>query len=180
MMELLPQIQTALTRLSAEGDIVFPGAPEPDVIGFRKRTGIELPPPVSDWLRICNGCSGPGGLLLGIGTGKRPFEIEYMYTIAPEWLELGFVAIGTDGCGGYYVVPTRGEFGAGFPVLDLDLTGPSRTSPVCIYASDVWHFVCGQLKAGDVFERWPFRKEITLAFDPAIVNFHGVPLPWDA
>jgi hypothetical protein len=179
-MELVSQIRTALTKLPAKGHTVFPGVPEPDVVGFRERTGIELPRPVADWLRVCNGCAGPVGLLLGIGTGKRPFEIEDNYRIAPEWLELGFVPIGLDGCGGYYVVPTRGEFGAGFPVLYLDLTGESRTSPVCIFASDVWHFVCGHLKAGEGFDRWPFRKGFTLEFDPGIAAFHGVPFLWEA
>lgn len=105
----------------------------------------------------------------------------------PKFRDSGWLPIGTDGCGSYYIIPLRGDFGPGFPVVSHDHA--DEYNPSYIMASDLEHFVkflaeievTSYLTAPDTgLYPWPFDKEEVIRMDPAILNFTGVPLPREA
>src|SRR5262249_36759131 len=99
------------------------GATNEDIDAFSQRTGITVPPEIREWLLMYNGpCIGIGGLY-GIHPTQEGYEIESKLEGYEAWRDNHWIAIAGDGCGNLYVVPTRGEFGDGFPVLFIDVHG---------------------------------------------------------
>jgi len=177
------RIITLLKRLPmpAESSLA-PGASNEAIELFSRRTGIVLPEDVREWLRLTNAPLVGYCALLGIGVEDGIEEILDRY---PEWKQRYWLPIATDGCGNYYVVPTKRDFGEGFPVLFID-TMADRNSPAYIVASDIGRFLLfffeDQLKDHSLTfntESWPFNKEQVTKEDPAIVKFKNVRLPWE-
>src|SRR5215831_19437937 len=70
-----------------------PGASVDEIDGFLRRTGLEIPPEVREWLRFTDGPRiGPGGVY-----GLRDFE--HVYGFLPEFRDNCWLPLGTDGCG---------------------------------------------------------------------------------
>ena len=181
-----------LKRLAAiDNDDIPSGVSGTDLRMFQRRTGIEVPWDLAAWLQVTNGPLLGTQVGLGINTGNNFTDIEYTYTLYPEWLAIGWIPIVNDGCGNYYIVPTRNEFGEGFPVFFVDLGASESTVPAYIAASTVRHFfesfletelLQSQVPDDAPFSTlwWPFDKELVLARDPSILEFHDLPLPWEA
>jgi hypothetical protein len=192
-----------LVRRSSPPDAVIPeGASEEECDAFEQRTGIDLPQDVRSWLMLSNGpLVGPGGLY-GIRTPKSFLDIESQLHSYPQWKTEKWVPVAGDGCGNYYLVNTQGEFGEGHPVFFID-TIASKDLPSHIVASDIGHFLIGILEqeldsqnrhelaglshaelcaGGSPLEqftgRWPFDEHSTIEFDPHILDFPGLTLPW--
>ena len=163
------------------------GATNEDCDAFSQRTGITMPPELREWLLLYNGpCIGPGGLY-GIHPLEEAYDIEDFLGRRPTWRQNRWIPIAGDGCGDQYVVPTRGEFGDGFPVLFID-NHKDPDTPAYIVASSVGKFLEFLLRTEiedtldegkDLQSRWPFDEAIVRAVDPDIVRFHGVPFPWE-
>ncbi len=174
------------------------GAIEEDLQAFMDRTKLILPPEIRAWYRIANGLGVGSSSFFEIKSRIRnrirqnhaASEVEYIYSFLPEFRESGWLPIGDDGCGSYYIIPLRGDFGQGFPVVFLD--HEDEYNPTYIVASDLEHFVKflieervknappppGELRFLSL--DWPFVKEKVVRKDPAILNFTGVRLPWEA
>jgi cell wall assembly regulator SMI1 len=163
------------------------GATDEEVDAFLQRTGIAMPPELREWLLIYNGpCLGEGGMY-GIRPALEANDIEDRLESYPTWRENQWIPIAGDGCGNRYIVPTRGEFGDGFPVLFIDVHEKPDT-PTYIVASSVGKFLEFILAKGlrearniqeDLLRCWPCNEDVVRVADPDIVRFHGVPFPWD-
>ncbi|HVW38717.1 MAG TPA: SMI1/KNR4 family protein [Pirellulales bacterium] len=172
IVELLPLVP------KAPSDTLPAGATPEQLNAFEQRTGIQIPPELSSWLSISNGPGvGPGGFL-GLETSRRGFDIDQYLALCPIWKEKKWIPVASDGCGNFYVVPTNGEFGAGFPVVFVDL-GESYDSPAYIVASGVFKFIRFLLERELGATQWPFDSEQVVRCDPDILKFRGVALPWE-
>ena len=174
------------------------GATEEDLRAFMERTQLTLPLEIQAWFKITNGLLVGTRRLFGIRSGSQSrtgsppnrMDVESIYSVFPEFLEPGWLPVGTDGCGSYYIVPLREDFGPGFPAVFHDHAG--LYEPTYIVASDLEHFIKFLIEAEvshaasksyrvwDDDDAWPFNKEEVVRKDPAILNFTGVPLPWEA
>jgi hypothetical protein len=147
--------------------------------GFAVRTEIRVPTSLRDWLKITNGvCAGPGGLF-GIRPHREDFDIESLYSAYPVWRDKKWIPIGGDGCGNYYVLVTQQELGPGFPVVFID-TSVGAEQPTYLAASDLEHFLVFLLEKELGHKGWPFNETIVVQYDPHILDFENVPLPWEA
>lgn len=173
-------MQELLAQVPKNPDEPLPGVlRDEELDGFARRTGITPPPDLRAWLKICNGpCVGPGGLF-GIRNETRHLNIESILDVFPFWKSVKWIPIAGDGCGNYYVLPTQGEFGQGFPVLFID-THETCESPAFIAASDLGHFLVFLLEKELGKGSWPFSERAVTAKDPAILGFSNAPLPWRA
>lgn len=155
------------------------GATEQQLAEFEKRMGVTVPPKLRSWLLVCNGpCVGPGGVF-GINTQRKSQDIEHVLALRPSWRDKGWIPVAGDGCGNYYVVATRGEFGQGEPVLFVD-TMEDESRPAYIAASDIWRFLSFLLKKELGQPKWPYNRDEVVSADPDILSFHDVNLPWTA
>ena len=189
--------KSCVPLFSPPGETIPEGASDDDIVGFEKRTGLKVPPLLRSWLRTSNGpCVGSGGVY-GFRPDRPFLDIEHKLQLYPAWIELGWIPIANDGCGNYYLVVMRNEFGEGEPVVFLD-TLQGETEPTYVVASDTWHFLrfyvkdeLDQMKrpilsTEEVLRRasespdWPFNKEFVLREDPDIQKFSSATLPWDA
>jgi SMI1 / KNR4 family (SUKH-1) len=87
------------------------GASTKDLLDLSARLGQGLPEVLASLLRICNGASiGPGGFF-----GQRPdshaLDMPSVIALFPEWSEMGWLPVGGDGCGNYFVLTTEGSVG---------------------------------------------------------------------
>jgi hypothetical protein len=81
--------------------------------------------------------------ILGFGKGQRPvkqFHYEEALENYPEWEELKWVPIASDGCGNYYVFPLTHDYGEYRPVLKI-LVSESTTEPAYVAASNLLLFL---------------------------------------
>jgi hypothetical protein len=157
-------------------DVDIRGPVDPHAIRrFEADSGLALPPAVRDWLGHHNG----GGIgyryTLGLGTGE--WEIEDMLREVEPWLDRGWLPVGGDGNGDYYLVGTsssREPEGLVFFVDQMDFSVPDYA-----VGSDIWHFLyglaCQELRSE---EWWPFERDRMLAVDPTLATVAAVPLPW--
>jgi hypothetical protein len=147
-----------------------------DCDGFTTRTGLALPDDLRDWLKLANGpCVGPGGLY-GIRPPRPYLDIESVLARESGWKERGWIPIAGDGCGNFYVVPTQGEFGNGYPVFFVDMSFPDE--PCYIVASDIGHFLLFLLEDELEKQDWPFDETYVVKSDPNIRSYKGIDLPW--
>ena len=145
---------------------------------FTERTGLELPEDVRTWLKIANGLYVGNQGLLGIPTKHSTFDMEETLELHPTWTDKGWLPVGDDGFGNYYVIPLKGDYGPGFPVVFFDHE-TDMDSAQYIVASDLEHFIRFLIECELRITGWPFGKEEMLERDPAILNFTGVALPWE-
>jgi len=153
------------------------GATEAQLSAFLQRTGMQLPPELSSWLSISNGPCVGQGQLFGLETRREWRDIYHILALFPEWKEKKWIPVADDGCGNYYVVPTNGDFGPGFPIVFVDL-GESFDSPAYIVASGVLKFIQFYLEDELRLTQWPFDRDEVVRRDPDILKFSGVKLPW--
>ena len=174
------------------------GQTEENLQAFMERTNLVLPPEILAFFKIANGLPVGSRGLDGISPTrryrKRPKyrypDVESVYSYLPEFQDAGWLPIGTDGCGSYYVIPLQGDFGPGFPVVFHD--HENEYNPTYIVASGLEQFVKFLIEE-EVMNAtlpwgesnypgwgWPFDKEAVLKRDPAILNFTGVRIPWEA
>jgi cell wall assembly regulator SMI1 len=154
------------------------GPVDPDAVRrFQTESGLALPPAVRDWLGRHNGGLIGNQIVSGLGTGA-PWEIEDMVRRVEPWLERGWVPVGADGNGDYYLVGTsssREPEGVVFFVDRMDFGVPDY-----VVGSDMWHFLyglaCQELRSE---EWWPFERDRMLEVDPTLATVDSVPLPWD-
>lgn len=145
---------------------------------FTKRTGVQIPNELQEWLLISNGpLVGPGGFY-----GVRPLagdyvDIEAAFGSFPDWKTRGWIPIAGDGCGSYYIMVTHGEYGPGFPVIFCDHA--NGFGPTYIVASNLGRFIEFMLREELGEYWWPFDRDRFIQEDPAILSFHGIPLPWE-
>ena len=174
------EVLALLARVPAPPDEETPaGATEQQVAEFEKRTGVTIPAKLRSWLLACNGpCVGPGGVF-GIKPKRADLDIEQVLSLFPKWREKGWIPVAGDGCGNYYVVATKREFGDGEPVLFID-TMEQDSVPAYIVASDVWRFLWFLFNDELGESKWPFNRDEVTTSDPDILSFHDVDLPWTA
>ncbi len=167
------------------GEALPGGVSDADLRAFSERTGIEIPAPLSTWLKLSNGpCVGPGGLF-GIRPARADLDIERCFERYPQWKERAWIPVAGDGCGNSYVLATAQEFGPGWPVLFIE-TLPSPQEPACIVASDLWRFLVFLLEREFFREKgirdtpWPFDRTEVTRRDPEIESYKDVPMPWES
>ena len=155
-----------------------------EIAAFSKRNGIVLPDDFVEWVKLCNGPPiWPAGLC-GISTKDPNLDVEEVYRIFPDWRQKGWLPVGDDGAGNYYIIPTRGEHGPGYPVLFIE--ADHDYSPGYIVASDLAHFLDFLLEAQFQYKAlgrepdWPFDEGYVISRDPQIVQFQDILTPWGA
>jgi cell wall assembly regulator SMI1 len=115
------------------------GATKEDLDAFTRNTGITIPEELKEWLAICNGTYLFGGGFCGVNTAED-LDIECILARRSEFCDKGWIPVAQDGCGNYYIVPTRSEFGEGFPVFFSD-TYSNWYVPTYIVASSIGRFL---------------------------------------
>jgi len=174
------EVLNLLHRVLSPPDEAIPsGIPEETISEFEERLEIKVPSKFREWLTTCNGpCVGPGGLM-GIRTLRRDLDIETIYSMYPVWKDNGWIPVAGDGCGNYYLVVCKGDYGDGEPVIFIDSMEDSST-PFYIAASDTWIFLSFLLKKELGESNWPYSQEEVEGADPKILSFHCINLPWNA
>jgi len=156
-----------------------PGASNAELDAFSKRTGIELPDDVRAWLRITNGATG----YFGIAPTQEGCDIEEMWSLAPEWQQRGWIPVGVDAYGNYYVRVSQGDDDSANAVCFVE--GTNRDKLAYAAATDTLHFATFSLKECIVLNvgrehGWPFDESLVLSQDPGLAEVTVAPLPWDA
>ncbi len=147
------------------------GATEEDLQAFMERTRLTLPPVIQAWFRITNGLLVGTRRLCGIRSGNQNrtgsphyrTDVEFIYSFLPEFLESGWLPIGSDGCCSHYIVPLREDFGPGFPAVFHDHAG--LYEPTYIVASDLEQFVKFLIKDKVMNAALPFGESNYPAWD---------------
>jgi len=179
MNEIMSDVKDLVARSSSPPDEPLPaGATDWAIAELEQRTGLEVPGDLRSFLLFSNGpCVGPGGLM-GINAVKKSLDMEHVLGLYPKWLEKGWIPAAGDGCGNYYLVVTRNDFGPGEPVVFIE-TIESHDTPAFVVASGMWQFVRFLLRKELGESRWPFARDEVVAADPGILSFRGVSLPWE-
>ncbi len=155
------------------------GASNAAIQDAESNCGIRFPQKLKEWLLASNGaCIGPGGLV-GIDVARDSQDLRAVFDNYPQWNDRGWIPVAGDGCGSYYVVATKNEFGSGEPVLFVDVH-ETPDEPAFIVASDIWFFLKFLLSKELGKSHWPFKEAEVLDLDPSIASFKNVRLPWNA
>lgn len=156
-----------------------PGAHEEHLLALSRQFVCGIPEPLRQWWRTCNGPIVGAGWLFGVATPNRFADIVFLCTSFPEWRERGWLPLGNDGCGNYYVLDAVAGDGERYPVFFVDHE-IDMGKPDYLVASGVWEFLWFYLSEASGEERWPFDRDFVLARDPEIVRFRDyAPLPWE-
>ena len=154
------------------------GAAASELASFEERTGITIPSAVRDWLSVCNGAwVGRGG---AFGVAPQPhdgLDIEYALATWSDWATRGWIPLGCDEMGDYYMTGTARSAEPEGIVFFLD-THQSFEEPWFVVASDVWHFMKGYLSDERGEDWWPFDRDTVVASDPEILRCSSLVLPW--
>ncbi len=161
------------------------GASDAEIAALEDYLGTPLPADLRDWLRFSNGAFIGTVPAFGAHSLDAPLSIQRVLNRFPIWRDRRWIPVASDGCGNFYVIPTQGEYGDGFPVLFVEAV-IDHSVPQYIVASDFGHFLIGMMvdelnPLDDEFTEavWPFVEETVVRDDPEILKFHGVPLPWN-
>jgi hypothetical protein len=135
---------------------------------------LGAPPPADlvEWLRACRGTTaGPGGLY-GVGQDPEWLDIKYMLDVFPTWRGHGWIPVGGDGNGNYFVLTTGS---GGNPVGFVE---PMETEEEIEYyvASNLFIFLREVLANEVARTGWPFDKQYVSRVDPDLLTLS--PLPW--
>ena len=155
------------------------GFSESEISDLEGSLGFPLSPQLRDWVaRYGHSMVGPGGIAdMDPEDGMGILDRTQMH---PEWAEQGWVPLGGEWCGNYYVVATHGEPNLPEPVYFVDAS-EDQDLPTYIAASSPSTFV-GSLMSrekGTIDWHWPFDQAKTLALDPDIAK-SSAPMPWNA
>ncbi len=163
--------------LRRHGQKPVTGASESEIRGLSSELGIELPMPVTEWLRHCRGVSLPilFGAIHGVSGSGAPSPIEVFESGGGKFQLL---CVYTDGAGCRFC-------------LCRDMTVPAATHPVvlvepamgtditCIVASSL--AICmDRLSKGIESESddWWADRALAIAADPELLLSKGFDLPW--
>ncbi len=179
-MSIRKEVLELLTKVPVPPEDSTPaGVTDEQLNQFEATNGITIPRLLREWLLMANGpCVGPGGVV-GITTKRESQDAESILGNYPEWREKGWFPVAGDGCGNYYVVATRNDYGDGEPVLFVDINDDS-SEPAFLAASNTWSFLRFLLQKELDETRWPYSESEVIRDDPEITSFAGVSLPWDA
>lgn len=167
-----------------DGQELPKGVQQSEMEDFERRNNILLSPNLQEQFITCNGAAlGPGGIF-GIRNPKNFLDIEYIWSLMPEWKNREWLPLASDGSGDYYVVDLECKIGFDHPVFFVDQSDLNALS--YIVASDIWHFFRG-LFLTEIEQDpetcefyWPFDKEQVLKEDPALEEYKGTaPFAWD-
>jgi hypothetical protein len=178
--KLLTEVVLLLREASSKFNSPLPaGANADDVDHLASTTGIVVPSEFRKWLLTCNAPRVGYGFYFGINTVDEVLDIRHLIQSYPSWVSRGWLPLAGDGCGNYYLVATRGEFGPGAPVFYVD-TAEGEDTPAYLVASNTLYCISFLLKRDLDRTEWPFNGIEVIGSDPEIVRFDGLPLPWDA
>ncbi len=155
------------------------GATEEEIQRFERAYRLSIPPRLKQWLSYCNGAALGMKPYYGVGLLDDSLNIESTYVTMDHWPSRGWIPIGTDGCGNFYVVITKGDYGEGEPVIFSD-SGQDWGEASYIVAADVWEYVYLSLSRELDGMEWPFNPQAFRSIDSKIFQYQGVPFPWDA
>jgi len=117
-------------------------------------------------------------------TGWTDLDLTRAMERHPTWSEKGWLPVGSDGCGNYYLLQTVAGEREKRPVFFVDHEVDLYT-PAYLVASGLWEFVVFVLlyelrpERGQPFF-WPFSRAEVLAIDPRLEDSAGdLPLPWE-
>lgn len=173
------------SALCAANPMRRPGpASKAELDALEARLGIKLPPELRDWLGFVSGAGDTYSVNEFLRVTKRGGfpTIEQSLQLYPMWLRRGLIPIADDGCGDLYLLDTVSSPRA---VYFWDHETCDQEGMAYVIASGLWHFVLGVLMEQEPQadklegEVWPFARDATLAFDPAIAEVRGVPMPWE-
>jgi hypothetical protein len=116
------------------------GASELEIDALESRLGRDLPLVLRLWLSVCRGAAiGPGGVF-----GHRPdrdfLDMPHVQALFPQWRELEWLPVASDGCGNYYVLTHDGSVGFVDTMKD-----PGQLDRLA--SSDLLSFMTGLLRA---------------------------------
>jgi hypothetical protein len=173
-------IQLAAQVPSPPGETLPPGVSDSEIDGFAQRTGLLIPAELREWLHFTNGpCIGPGGVY-GIRPRREHQDMEGVYEFLPEFKQNRWLPLGTDGCGGYYVLALTSEPTELRPVYFVDAYQEKGYKvPTYAVTSEFWVFLRFLFRSELGDRGWPFDSEVVLASDPDLSRVKGAPLPWD-
>jgi SMI1 / KNR4 family (SUKH-1) len=194
----------ALLRAAPKGAI-HRGASQKSIDAFAHRVGIKVPDELREWLSLANGAAiGPGGVF-GIRPGDEYLDIESCLDAHRAWKKRKWIPVAGDGCGNYYVMPTQGDFGPGFPVAFVDsisdkiLGVASRLSLFLIFLLEaelslvrlipIYETLLKKHRLPEhlvfpvsdpIWPKWPFDRDYVVRKDPDILKLKKELLPWEA
>jgi hypothetical protein len=117
--------------------------------------------------------------VFGIRTSREREDIEHVFGFLPEFRDLGWLPLGTDGCGCYYVLATRS---VDLPLRPVYFIDPYQDGgygmPTYAVASGLWPFLRFLFQSELSDRTWPFDRAVVLAADPALAEIRSAPLPW--
>lgn len=154
------------------------GIDEKEIEAFENRTGLSVPQVLRQWLKYTNSPGIGSGGVNGILTPELSRDIEAYYDIFPNWKNRGWIPIGGDGCGNYYVMATRPEDGPGMPVFFVEPIW-DRDSPRYVVASELLHFLRFYFRKDLGKRGWPCNRELVLAEDPDLSYYSRIPKCWE-
>ncbi len=173
-------VRGMLAKVAAEkGWEPPPGAVDESVVAFCAEFPHPVPEAIRRWWRACNGPVIGSGALYGVDPRDRFSDIAWVYEHYPEWRDHGWLAMGEDGCGNYYVLDAVAGDREHYPVFFVDHE-IDMGRPDYLVASGVWEFLWFYLSEELGEDRWPFDRDFVLAHDPEIIRFRDyAPLPWE-
>lgn len=171
------RIRELLSKLTHPDNKIPDGLSKAEIIKLSQKIDITLPKDFSSVLEITNAPYINGQVLLGVSSEDHR-SLEAVYQMYPKWKYWGWLPIANDGCGNYYIIPTKNDFGEGYPVIFIESTINSET-PGYIVASNVAIFIEFLIERELKMSRWPFDKQLLLSRDPNIQNYQNVNLPWE-
>jgi hypothetical protein len=174
-MSLQEEVLHLATILPREPRVPLPpGASDSEIDGFARKTGLTIPPEVREWLRFTDGPRiGPGGVF-----GLRDFE--EVYGFLSEFRDRGWLPLGTDGCGDYYVLALDSEDRPLQPVYFIDPYVDGYSVPTYAVASSFWRFLWFLFNEELEERGWPFDPEFVLRHDATLAEVRSAALPWVA
>jgi cell wall assembly regulator SMI1 len=183
----ISEIEELLRKIASirSESFFLPKTTEQDIRKYEKEHGIAFPQELCEWLYFCNGTSLVDGNFLGINRNDEPYlEIIEGYAYKQFWKEKGWIPIGEDGCGDFYVLDTKNRIKEFHPVYFVDQA--DYFTPDYVVASSLLSFLKFKITDSILYFQhvleyfWPFDKEKVLAEDPDIALCVTAPLPWDS
>lgn len=185
---MTPKIQEYVEAIACFRNGSLPrGATRKEILLAEQAIRIPFPEQLSEWLRFCNGTRNllPAAYF-GVGSlaGDQSLDATYiMFERFPEFANLCWFPIASDGCGSFWVMPLRGDR---HPIIFVDHEdGMDKGSYVA--GSDLDHFLEMILERQilhdrdfDWSDRWPGDEDFVRARDPNIGPYDGVLPMWDA
>lgn len=170
-------IKQILHRLEHPGGQLPPGLSENEIVSMEERLKVKLPQEVYELLLFTNAPFIGGQALLGISKQNNAYSIEELYKLYPQWQNQGWLPVGDDGCGNYYITTIEKKLSNDHPVFFVEATfDPDKIAYVV--ASSISHFVEFLIERELKLNRWPFDQNYVLLKDPDILKFKAYGLPW--